>query len=85
MRCLADALALRRRHHDGDDGEETRSVWRDQSSAAAREEPVQTGQHAHPAQLEEETAAALLGPAHCHGPWTLHGVLGYGHLRHTHT
>lgn len=82
---LPDAVDLRRRHHDGDDGEETHSVPGDQSSPAAREEPVQTGQHAHPAQLEEETAAALLCPAHCHRPRTRHGVLGYGHLRHTHT
>lgn len=85
LRCLADALALRRRHHDGDHGEEAHPVSRDQSAAAAGEEPLQTGQHAHPAQLEEEAAAAILCPAHCHAPRTLHGVLGYGHLRHTHT
>lgn len=75
-----DALALRRRHHDGDDREETHLVPGDQSSPAAREEPVQAGQHADPAQLEEEAAAAILCPAHRQRT-EHHGVLGHGHLR----
>ncbi|CAF88237.1 unnamed protein product, partial [Tetraodon nigroviridis] len=70
------AVAVWRRTIDGDHGEETPSVPGDQSPPAAREEPVLTGQHAHPAQLEEETAAALLCHAHCHAPRTIHGVLG---------
>lgn len=77
-----DAVALRRRHHDGDDREETHLVPRDQSSPAAREEPVQAGQYAHPAQLEEEAAAAILCPAHRQRT-DHHGVLGHGHLRVT--
>lgn len=74
-----DALALRRRHHDGDDREETHFMPRDQSSPAAREEPVQAGQYAHPAQLEEEAATAILCPAHRQRT-EHHGVLGHGHL-----
>lgn len=75
-----DALALWRRHHDGDDREETHLMPRDQSSPAAREEPVQAGQYADPAQLEEEAATAILCPAH-HQRTEHHGVLGHGHLR----
>lgn len=75
-----DALALRRRHHDGDDREETHPVQRDQSPPAAREEPVQAGQYADPAQLEEEAAAAILCPAHRQRT-EHHGVLGHGNLR----
>lgn len=75
-------MALRRPHHDGDDREETHLVQRDQSSPAAREEPVQAGQYAHPAQLEEEAAAAILCPAHRQRT-DHHGVLGHGHLRGT--
>lgn len=75
-----DAVALRRRHHDGDDREEESFVPRDQSPSAAGEEPVQTGQHAQPAQLEEEAAAAILSPAHRHRT-RHHRVLGHRHLR----
>lgn len=58
-------------HHDGDDREETSPVQGDKSQTETfRQSPVQAGQHAHPAQLEEDQwqeirAPSILYPNHC--------------------
>lgn len=67
-----NALGMWGQHHDGDDREETSPVQGDKSQTETfRQSPVQAGQHAHPAQLEEDQrgqeirAASVLHPNHC--------------------
>ncbi|KAJ8397270.1 hypothetical protein AAFF_G00441040, partial [Aldrovandia affinis] len=69
---------MRGQHHDGHHREEAQSVSGDQGSPAGGARPVQAGEHAHPAQLEEEQRTQEVRPTPLLHPH--HRLLGHRHL-----